>query len=604
MRTLAPVIALSLCACSFKPGLVGGDGGGGGDDTDGSNGNPNTVANTIVEDTAGELTGTVTGGVLDPLGLIEPHTYATRGLHTVGFKKSGITKDTDLTKLPDLGPSSGEEYGFAPTGTWPQNPQTGSGQNPFPFGFALAKSDDWSLVFDGEIFLDAGDTVLHLDVDDAAVIEIDVPGGAVTMRADTGGNNGAQTFHADTAGWYPIKGAFSENKVDARFHILAADNSEYPTTRYRALTTTTPGLVQAAFFESEEEVPMGPLYTNAPVDGHIILGDYPFNTLFSIRYQGQFRVDTAGDHTLSVSVGGDADDHFRLFVDNQLVGAHWLTMTDLTPGAQTLAAGWHSIVLDYGQNTGNAEVHLAIDGAIIPADHLRPTHTRSQSFAVPSPFQACPVTTAPTDCAMVPVFAADGAVIDYADVQYFVKGSTRAFDTSTMVAGAKSFTLPIHATANETEFGAGSGAYDYDAFHTDLAGEPASGTWKLTVSAPAATGGSTIFASALVTSHGGEDAPFEETFSYDSQAYPVADGAVLTGGTVSGDFGGATTTLFYRTGADNIQLAAAPYSPIAAGGNEDAPLGKLVQFRATVAGDGWSFATIDKIELDYTTPAP
>jgi hypothetical protein len=567
---------------------------------------PAQATGSIVEDVATDFTGTVTGGEIDPLGLITPDTYVANGLHARGFKKNGILNTTDLDNLPDLGPSSGEVYGMPITGNWPNNADPNKLQSQFPLALGIGQGDNYSVLYDGEIQLAAGATQLKLSVDDDAVFEIDVGGTKVKLAAVVNADT-TTTVTVPADGWYPIRGAYSENGGDARLSLSIVDTSTtpFPANRLRARTTATHGAMMGVCFASELQLGMldfiaaGPGYEPGPIDHKPLVPlDYKLTTQWSIRYQAQLRVDADDMYTIGASVGSDADDHYRVFVDGALVASHWLTITDVAPAPTHLAPGWHALIVDYGQNTGNAEVHVTIDGAPVAADHLRPTLTRGRAIATSPGFTPCAFNTGGTDCPVGVTDTSPGATIDYLDVEYAITGPRDI--TPTLKFGSRTDVLPIHTpAANETEFGA-TKAFDYEASRAGFAGANDVAPWSMHVDAP--TIGGSLLTFAVLTTYGGPGAPFAPAVTYESMPHDLPDGATLDAVTVTGKLDSTTVIVEVRTAADSESLAAAAYVPVGNGMPLAMPAGKLVQFRVSTSTDGWTFPEIDKIEVDFTAP--
>ena len=222
-------VLLLACGCSFK-GTTQPDAGG--------------TPEMIVDDMAADFLGRVTNGVIATRGAIEPDTFVTGGLHARGFKLPGIVKTTSLDVLPNLGPSSGEVFGLNVTGNWPQSSNPGN----FPQGMGINQSDNFSILYDGEIHLPAGVTMLQLVVDDDAVFEIKVAGVPVTIATDVGSGAVTQVVTTPADGWYPIRGAFSEINQDAHLTLsMMVSGTFVPVdgSALRARTTTVPEIGRA-----------------------------------------------------------------------------------------------------------------------------------------------------------------------------------------------------------------------------------------------------------------------------------------------------------------------------------------------------------------------
>nr|HEX4314716.1 hypothetical protein [Kofleriaceae bacterium] len=623
-------IAITACAlvaaCSFKPG--GGSGGGGGS-PDASTRTPGT----IVEGSGGMAFGDgIASGIVDG-DRLEPDVFVPDGLHVRGFKNNnGISQSTDPHDVSSLGSASGELYGMPPDGNWP------SGGQAFPFGVFIDQPDGWCIAVDGEMFFDAGTTTVTIDVDDLAVFEIGSGSGSDVTRIVSQVNNtvGSGQVTVADASWLPVAGVMCEDGGDARLGVLAigSDGSAtaIPAARYRARTTAVRGVDMGVFFESEEELGPGPGYDPGPLD-HTGLKplDYNLSGTYSIRYQGQLLVDAAGPHVFAVSVGTGGDqttDHYRLRVDGAPVTSTWLGIGSAGSGSGagsgatvTLDAGWHAFTLDYGKNTGNAEIHFDLDGQPVAADHLRPTQPQGRLSAFPpslaaTPSQACTWqgSGSATTCAFGTIPPSPGAVIDYADVMYQVQfngAQTVANVSLALVAPTVSVALPVPATPNEQELGTGNSAYNFIPEVGQLAGLAGSNaTFALALTDTTLSDNGHFLGEVMATTHGGDGAPFAPVYAYTSPAYPVPANATVDAIRVTGnaDLAAAVAsgevTVEVATAADDAALASAAFEPVPPTASAPIAADALVEYRVTITTDGWSFPVVDRVELDYSTPAP
>jgi hypothetical protein len=105
---------------------------------------------------------------------------------------------------------------------------------------------------------------------------------------------------------------------------------------------------------------------------------------FSLRWNGQFLIETAGDYAFRIeSIQGH-----RLWIDGVAVADKYsLTSDTSVTAAITLAPGWHDIVLDVtkesdapGRVSFTVESGPQFAGTAFPADHLRPISGRGARF--------------------------------------------------------------------------------------------------------------------------------------------------------------------------------------------------------------------------------
>ncbi|MFH0771849.1 MAG: PA14 domain-containing protein [Candidatus Omnitrophota bacterium] len=92
---------------------------------------------------------------------------------------------------------------------------------------------------------------------------------------------------------------------------------------------------------------------------------------FSIRWQGQIRIDIAQGYTFYAL----SDDGFRLWIDGNLILDKWYDQGAENQITINLAAGFHDIKCEYYENTGWASAQLSwsaasINKTVIPSDHL------------------------------------------------------------------------------------------------------------------------------------------------------------------------------------------------------------------------------------------
>lgn len=95
---------------------------------------------------------------------------------------------------------------------------------------------------------------------------------------------------------------------------------------------------------------------------------------FSVRWTGQVLADFAETYTFSTTT----DDGVRLTIDNAVVIDNFTNHAPtVDTGAVPLTPGWHSVLLEYFENGGGAQVALSWSSAsltkqIVPESHLRP----------------------------------------------------------------------------------------------------------------------------------------------------------------------------------------------------------------------------------------
>jgi hypothetical protein len=549
------------------------------------------VSTAIVEHGIDGFTGDLSGGSVASRGAIEPDTYFPGGLRARGYHNEGVTAATTSADLAALFTQpSGQILGWN-FAAWGDDVSSG-----YPHGLGLANHDHWSVVIDGEIWLPVGPSTYTLAADDAGFVEINVDG-AITSAHASFAANGTLTITTAHDGWYPIKGAMSENIGNATFYLQetapVAATVAIPPSHLRAKTTDMRGLVAYLYFLQELELGPAMWLDPGPIDHDAITpgpADYGFTTTFSERLAGQILVDTAGAHAFAV----DADDSYRLFVDGQLVADHWLTLPDQT-GAPDLAAGWHTIALDYGNDTGAASLHLRMDGAVVAADHLRPTVAWGVPINAFGPNTPVGWSDQTPGVYEMKLAVGGGEVIDTTDVEYAIAGP-RTGIAATVDQGGAPDPLAVHGTPNEADLA--PNLYDYEALHSAFVGTALAPTWHLTVTSSVAQSG-TIVGLVMASYHGGPLQPFAPDVVYTSQPHATPGAKIIEHIHVDAVLAAATMTLAVRTAGSEARLASAAWTPVDNDGPVPIAGDEFIQYQLTLAGDGWTFPSVERVELDY-----
>ncbi|MDB4957805.1 MAG: hypothetical protein JWO36_5374 [Myxococcales bacterium] len=572
---------------------------------------------TIVDDSAPELAGgTLDDTTVDSLGLLAPEAYAYGGLHMRAFGKAGLTALTawkDLA-LIDFGPLLGERYGEVPATNW-------SFDRPYAVGLGPTHVDNFTVIYDGEIYLPQGPTTFVLLADDFGLFEIEL--GAISAAAhpawyDMTGQR--YTVSAPHAGWYPLHAALSEVNSNAVFQVVILDGGvtkPLSPDRLRARITAAPGMMVAG---TPDRVMRAPL-TASSIERTLVDRDFtniaPTYDLpaigaanYVLRYTGQLRVEQSDLYVFGLDLGPDTTDYARLVIDGVPVAGNWPgSTTQRTSDAVELAPGWHDVLLDYSQLNGYGKLKLTMSTPTlptqpIPADRLRPV-SRSGMLATAGGVDMNLVdgTNLGPGITMIPfpLTAPSGAMVDFVDYFYWITGNTPRADLQlTLGQAAASAQLSIPAIPPFEN------AFDESPNIAAFAGKPAGVGWQavFTDTVPNNGGGGRVIAQALmVTFHGGAGGPFAKQMTYVSKAHPT-DGAVsIDAIRVTAKLDGAQLATAIRTG-DAGSIEQAPWVDTAPGASPGVSAGTLVEYRLTVISDGWQYPTIDKVEIDYTRTAP
>src|SRR5262249_35775190 len=149
-------VVVALTACSFRPGSPTG----GGDDV-----NPGEMVAMIGEP---DFSGTLVDGLLAPgRNVLEPDAFAFGGLHAISYSGDQLNDaSTYANTINNLGAVVGFGYRQVPT-DW---------MGDRPHGLGLASSDTFTVSYDGEIQLSAGQHMLSVDADDRAIVQVATDG--------------------------------------------------------------------------------------------------------------------------------------------------------------------------------------------------------------------------------------------------------------------------------------------------------------------------------------------------------------------------------------------------------------------------------------------
>jgi subtilisin-like proprotein convertase family protein len=640
MRGCSAVLAVVLVACAHSEPGTGNDGGGD-DDVDASgeidaaeidaamidaavdagldapadaptdaaaDAMPATQAWT--DDSAAEFAlGTTDRAFVEAYGAVSPAAYFTGGLLWRGANNDSMGAAASATWA--------QVTSFASTGTLAIASTT---SHAFfadtPPSVGLTDADTFTMMFEGEVFLDAGTYTFELWVDDHGFLEI-APSPADAFQRITScdwPDPSTGTFTAPSAGWYPIRYAASEDAGDFLARLQATGPNlpslaPIPRHRLRALTSGITGMFQSGYDDSK---------LLGDVD-HTIDRVTPTNTDwgagnpgdlgmtsaedFSVRWSGQFRVDVGGTYQFQYIT----DDGQRLWVNNQKLLDAWDEMThDQTSTGVTLAPGWHDLVVEQSERAGGAAAFLRIatgpelSGQALPLDRLRPVEGRAERIesGVDRTDRAIPVMGQAPDSAIALV-ASPGATVTSIDVSYQIQHSYWNDLEIRLVApnGATALLRPrsggnLNATLTERFF------------RTDLNGAPVNGTWLLRVNDLASSDSGTLLDFQVTVHHAAGEPPIATTASYDSAVRDL--GANLVAITrltwVERLPPGSDIAVRMRTCDTAPACAAQPWSAAVT----DSGLTPLVtarrfaQYRVEMTSNGDRAPALDQLTVEYT----
>ena len=570
---------------------------------------PGFFLDDVASDFAG---GTLLGAVVEDFGAVAPTAYFTGGLRVVAADTAVFTDASTATwaqilamaVTPSVAPGRGLNVAW------------GSGT---PGGLGLTAGDDFTMIYTGEIFLEAGTWSFHLLADDHAFLEL-APIGSTTFGRVVSANwpnEVAGVFMAPTAGWYPVRMAHAERtgSVNLRVEATAPGGPRGPVSRHRLRfpVSGVAGMVVSGFDDArmlgdhqasfDRAAPAGVNWNNdRPADLGITAADD-----FSVRWAGQLRVDVGGPFTFRYV----SDDGQRLWVDGELVLDHWDSNThDTTTPAITLAPGWHDLAIDVNEAGGVAQAFLGVVtgpelvGATLPLARLRPVDARHERYetAVDRTDRAIPDVGVVE--AAITIDAPPGAKADGVEVGWTFDHTYQGDLEISLVAPDGSLVL-LRDNA-----GARAGGTVTERLSTAaLDGATASGTWKLRVRDTVSVDTGTLRDFQLTVHHHAGQPSIAGAAVYESAIKDLG-----TTVTAYSDFSwrarrepGTAVRLLARSGDSEADVRTAAWSTPMVDPDAGAPAvepRRYFQYRIELDGEGDRSATVDWVRLDLTEEVP
>ena len=603
MIRLAVLGAVWATACSFSIAPSGGD-----DDPVGGQ-------RTITDDTAADFAAhaELHDGVIAARGAIEPAAFVVGGLHARAYAGNlmddASTWDSVVADTASR-PLLGEGYRHVPTDWSPDAIKR-------PRGLGITTTGNFTVLYDGEILLPAGEVMLQVAGDERVVVQVALDGSTFGERLFAKNQTRAITLDVPAPGWYPVRAAYSQAGGDARFvlSLIPAFSAAIPVdgARLRSRVTAAPGLLLQAFTSQVFAVPAGEAAT--AVIGGMYGATAPALDLglsaddFSLRFAGQIRIDEAGTYTFGADVGTQANDGFRIWIDGQLIAHRWLPAPEQLVGTVDLAPGWHDLLVDFNEDEDTAQLAVQMSGPGVPEGPIDPARLRpvmasgltaSTVVAGSIPLADATIAGPGVTSVLTPLVGPAGAVIDFLDFGIGI-GSQRMSDlTLDRLDCDGSTPLALQPTP----------VFHYYASDTSCAGAAVpQPTWGFRVidrvigNDPTILTQPTLYAPLMVaTYHGGDRIPFAPAVTYVSAPRPTP-GAIRYGPVaLTTDLRGGAIVFEVRTAADEAALASAPWFAVVDGEVPGAPVGELLQYRLTITTDGWQLATVDKVVLTYAVP--
>lgn len=576
---------------------------------------PNSALGTWRDDTATDFTDPSVGldnAIIEPAGTVGPVPYYVDGTAIAGIDAPAIGAGNQGTVSWDsLTAQSIAGRGFLHGDL----DLTVSGA---VAGAGLPDTSNSTLLFTGEVFLDAGDTALQLDCDDRGFFDLYTPETSSFTRvlaATNGGPPNRTTVSVPADGWYSFHGAVETDNGGTRFTLSAdlGDGFEdFPPDRLRVRVDGLDGFALDGFFDAYDHDYVGTSLSTAALDQRQDWGTtgYPpdltnlGNAEWSARYQGQILITVAGDYAFRL----DTEGGHRMWLDGVQVAdvddadASELTVTP----AMTLDVGWHDLAIDtmkFSDNQSPTHFQLTVDsgpdlvGGFVPVDRMRPVVGRGARWMSR---QSASVVAIPDGASAsknmfvtMPPGVTTAMEVDYA---YTVTHPLQAQLGATLERPGS--TTPLFAAGDLTGVGEYSARLRfYDA--------PANGDWRITAtdSTVDTMVGSITLAQLSMTYKGGR-APFEPVARYTSRVRelgPVVafSGVRWQGRQVAPD--GIKVALRSCDTAD--ACAAEPWTPVAASGDvAGIPARPFAQYQVEIDNDTDIPSALDWIEIDYRLP--
>jgi hypothetical protein len=556
----------------------------------------------LVDDTAADFgaSDTLDSAVIDPGGTIEPAAFVLGGFHVRGYLGDLVGSAAtwaDVDTAANAATMTGEAYAQLPI-DW------GGGH---PRALALNTDDNFTVIYDGELLIPAGDHMVAFDADDNAAAQLDQQFVLATLNVQT------LSIHEDAPTWVPLHAALAEHTGTARLAIRI-DGTPITADQARAQVNRAHGLLTSVYYPQSAtvETVASPVVAAPNVDWGMTAPPYDLNgpqTSYTARFMGQLRIDADGSHTLATTTGS-ADDSSAIYIDRHLV-SRTSVFTDTHPAAATLelTAGWHSIVVELSGTQknilGNNDPHAVtlattLDGAPITADMLRPAVDSGYLAQAVSNYAPLADTTANSGVTKIGIPTSTppppaGATIDSASLGYFYYHAAPTDYTTVADLAGTPLAMPstgpiVFAAGDETAAGAAvpQTADAWSFTFTDTVPGDSSG-----YNDPYAA----VFAG--YTFHGGPQQPFAARLMYVSSARTLTGITAFGALRVTGDLAGATATIAVRTAATAQDLETAGWVDVENGTIPTAAPLPYLQYRIVITGDGWQYPVVDKVEIDY-----
>lgn len=534
--------------------------------------------------------------VVEASGAVGPRPYLTGAWRTVGIPGARFASADAATWAAIAGaPTAGRGFmHLAGFDVWTDAPR----------GVDLTATNDVTVAFEGEIYLEAGSWQFYLWGDDVAFVELDDGAGFTRLAVATAADDGTGQRPIPADGWYRIRGAVADADGPMHVHLQAGgpDPGDEPawisTDRLRAPVDDLVGVLVDGFDDTHTHYPTASELREAPLAQMTFDDDLAAGVgTWSMRYAAQVRLDATGSYALHL----DTVDGHRLWIDGALVldELGW-SASATTTAALALDAGWHDVVVELmWSDTVPAKLALSVaagpdlGGQGIPLERTRPVLGRGVRWANASCWYVDVPDHGTASCDAW-LDLPPGATALAADVSWEVDHPLLASLAAELVAPDDA-TRALAAAGDLSGAGAASDRLDVGVDHGSR------GRWALRVTDTAAdmmVG--TLDSLDVRVDYRGGVAPFPAVASYTSAVKELGDVAQLGALRWSVRQGAASAAIVrLRTCATVDACAAEPWTEVALGATPAAPPRRFAQYQVELHGDGDVPTALDWIELAY-----
>lgn len=601
VRGCSIATAIALCGCGFTLNPPAG----GSDD-----GIPDGTRITLTDDTAAQFmdnAGLVDGAVA-PRGVIEPSPFVLDGLEAHAYNGNLVADSSTYDSVVAVA-STATELGFSYRQIPADWSMTIANR---PRGLGITTTDQYTIVYTGEILLPSGPVTLATDADDRAIVQVALDGVTFGERLFAHNTTSTIQLQVPASGWYPIRAIVGQAGGTAHWRLditpMGAAKIKIDGKRLRARVGAGDGLLASAFVGKGLLVPAGETAVSTVDEDYgnsAPSHDLPITSTdaFSMRFAGQVLADAPGMYTFSADVGNEPLDLFRIWIDGELVANYWPPTPDRLTATVALTEGWHDVLVDYADESQGAKVELRMSGpgvadGPIDAMHLRPAVAFGLTASFVE-FANYPLMDLGVISVPLPVMAPGSAIIGAVDYGFGIASQRLSDLTISLIDCHGVMTLPPLV----------SGTYFYFGHDPSCAGYPVTPwSWRVTDSVAGNTVGTVgipvLYNPVLIATYsGGDRMPFAPivTFLSAPKRTPGAIGFAKVG--ITADLRGAVVMVEMRTGADETELASASWVSISDDTVPEVTASEWVQYRLAITSNGWKLWTVDKVEITYVVPA-